>query len=194
MKFFARTLLTSALSMTIFGFSQHTNAADISMPQTGAILTGEATINSTVWVKDMTKIIELLFEDSDSRKQIISGMEGVDKQGRLFETNSLLDLVDYTYSSMKLSPIGSEILYGATVGSIGFPTAPNYLAMTLIGSTWDAKWQLNETKLKEYFPSVRFACTLQLLNLIQRDGQLPNQVLVSQPGTCMFQFHLCPLK
>ena len=110
----------------------------------------------------------------------------------MFKTNSLLNLVDYTYSSMKLSKIGSQILYGANLGSVGFPTANNFLAMTFIACDFNENWKLNEEKLQEYFPSVRFITDCFDIST-QNEGKLPNQLYVFNPGNCMVQFQLYPL-
>lgn len=158
----------------------------------GKILTGEAAVNSVVCVKDITRLIEFFIEPSESRNKVISGIVEKSEGGALFKTNSLLKLVDLTFQ-MKLSQSGREVLNGAEIGSVGFPTSDQHIGLTFIAKSFADKWTLNVERLKELFPTVKQGNMLQIPQLIQRDGQLPNNLMVSPEGGFMIQFMLFPM-
>jgi len=157
----------------------------------GPILTGEPTINTNTWVKDITRFIEFFFDPSEDRAKVIRGINLVNTKGNLFATNSLLDLTDNTFS-LKLSKASRDVLTGAEVGSVGFPTGDQVVAMTLIAKSFSDAWKLNLDKLKELFPMVKFGNMNNIKDLIQRDGQLPNNLLVTPGGNFNIQFILFP--
>ena len=76
-------LFNYVLALNILGFSLTTNGTEAPEFQKGQILTGKSTTTSTIWVDDMVNLIEFFFEDSDSKRSVISGLREVDRQGKI---------------------------------------------------------------------------------------------------------------
>lgn len=144
----------------------------------------------------MSKVIEYFFEPSDNRARVIEEINRVYQRGDLFETNSMLDLIDITYMGLNLSKNGEQIFADAPLVSVGFPTAHNVFAITF-ATDFPAKWTINIEKLKEVFPNLTVSDVSPVLSaflILQRqikDGKTPNNAMLVSDGK-MAQIYLFP--